>query len=182
MCFVKKRKKGNKEMKRYLISGVMLLLGSLIYLRADAESSTYGDWQVREAPQNAGVYITSLPQSEIGTFTKRGQAYISVTARPSQKDQRVFSVKAGYTYKEGSIIKASIFDAKNKSMKDLELFSAGENAWASNDEEIIRFMKKGKTLIIEGTSSKGTVSTDTYSLEGFSKALEALNKLSESQK
>ena len=37
-------------------------------------------------------------------------------------------------------------------------------------------MKAGKQLIVRGTSSRGTATTDTYSLAGFSAALAAIDK------
>ena len=37
-------------------------------------------------------------------------------------------------------------------------------------------MKSGKQLIVRGTSSRGTATTDTYSLAGFTAALAASDK------
>jgi len=40
---------------------------------------------------------------------------------------------------------------------------------------LVDAMKKGERLIIEGTSSKGTLTKDTYSLKGFSAAYRAIS-------
>ena len=40
---------------------------------------------------------------------------------------------------------------------------------------VVDAMKKGERLIIEGTSSKGTLTKDTYSLKGFSAAYRAIS-------
>jgi hypothetical protein len=37
-------------------------------------------------------------------------------------------------------------------------------------------MKKGKSMTVEGTSRRGTVSTDSYSLSGITAALDAITK------
>jgi hypothetical protein len=37
-------------------------------------------------------------------------------------------------------------------------------------------MKRGNQLVFKGTSARGTLTTDTYSLLGFSKALARLNQ------
>jgi Invasion associated locus B (IalB) protein len=37
-------------------------------------------------------------------------------------------------------------------------------------------LKAGKQMIVRGTSSRGTETTDTYSLSGFTAALAAIDK------
>jgi hypothetical protein len=37
-------------------------------------------------------------------------------------------------------------------------------------------MRRGSTMTVTGMSSKGTQTTDTFSLSGFSKAYEAIGK------
>ena len=45
-----------------------------------------------------------------------------------------------------------------------------------DDRIIIDAMKAGKQMIIVGYSSRGTQTTDTYSLIGFTKAITKLNE------
>ena len=37
-------------------------------------------------------------------------------------------------------------------------------------------MRKGRTMVVTGTSTRGTLTTDTYSLSGFTKASRAIAK------
>ncbi|MGB1026239.1 MAG: invasion associated locus B family protein, partial [Rhodospirillaceae bacterium] len=37
-------------------------------------------------------------------------------------------------------------------------------------------MKRGRDMIVKGTSSRGTVTTDTYSLSGVTAAMNAIDK------
>ena len=37
-------------------------------------------------------------------------------------------------------------------------------------------MKKGNRMVVKGTSSRGTLTTDTFSLKGFTKAYGAIGK------
>ena len=61
--------------------------------------------------------------------------------------------------------------------KDYELFSQGDTAWSANeDKEIIYAMIKGNEMIIKGISSRGTLTTDTYTLTGFTTAHNKLKK------
>ncbi|MDX1424550.1 MAG: invasion associated locus B family protein, partial [Kiloniellales bacterium] len=44
------------------------------------------------------------------------------------------------------------------------------------DQAIVKAMRAGSSMVVKGTSSRGTVTTDTYSLLGFSKAYAAISK------
>jgi hypothetical protein len=59
------------------------------------------------------------------------------------------------------------------------LFTDGETAWSrspKDDKQLVDAMRRGNSMVIVGMSSKGTQTTDTYSLTGFSKAYEAIGK------
>ena len=51
-----------------------------------------------------------------------------------------------------------------------------DTAWTDNDDKVIYAMKKGLELILNGESSRGTVTNDTYTLKGFTAALNKLNE------
>ena len=60
-----------------------------------------------------------------------------------------------------------------------KLFTTKEWAFAENaklDERLITAMKRGSTLTVKGVSSRGTKTTDIYSLKGFTAAYKAINK------
>ena len=59
------------------------------------------------------------------------------------------------------------------------LFTAGEWAWAGTDEDdqkIINAMKKGAKAVLTAKSRRGTKTQDTFSLMGFTAALEDAEK------
>ena len=63
--------------------------------------------------------------------------------------------------------------------KAIELKRHEDSAWAKDsatDEKLVAEMKKGSTAVLLGTSARGTKTTDTFSLKGFSKAYDAINK------
>ena len=84
----------------------------------------------------------------------------------------MFYVIAGYNYNKEELIEIKIDNSK------YELFSVGDDsAWSKNqDKDIIYAMKKGNTLILKGTSSRGNLTTDTYTLKGFTVAFNKLSK------
>ena len=42
--------------------------------------------------------------------------------------------------------------------------------------KLLAAMKRGNTMIVTGTSSRGTLTTDRYSLSGITAAIEAIGK------
>ena len=47
---------------------------------------------------------------------------------------------------------------------------------AAADKQLVQAMKAGSELIVKGTSGRGTATTDTYSLGGFTAAMAAIDK------
>ena len=118
-------------------------------------------------------YAGSLPEKSEGKYTERGDALILVTHRPAEKSFDVVSIQAGYIYRKESEVEVTIGGQR------FELFAKGGNAWAKDsksDRLMVAAMKGGATMIVKGTSSRGTLTTDTYSLTGFTAAYGAMGK------
>ena len=63
--------------------------------------------------------------------------------------------------------------------KKTKLFPVDDRAWSESskmDRSLVQAMRKGKQLIITGTSTPGNKIVDTYSLSGFTKALRLIDK------
>ena len=163
-------------MKKYVI----LLISMVISATAQANSvptelGEYGDWTAYSYKEgkNLVCYMASTPKKDEGNYKKRGDIYAVVTHRPADKSYNVVNFVAGYDYKKGSsvIVKIGTTAFNN-------LFTNGDNAWApdsSTDKKLVEAMKRGQRMIVEGTSSRGTKTKDTYSLAGFSKAYKAIS-------
>ena len=79
----------------------------------------------------------------------------------------------GYPLKPESPAKVSI------GKDNLAMFTHGEAAWApdaSTDAKLVDALKKGRQLVVQGQSARGTSTTDTYDLNGFGDALKAIDK------
>ncbi|MHA1598652.1 MAG: invasion associated locus B family protein [Alphaproteobacteria bacterium] len=133
----------------------------------------FANWSafaIKESGQPV-CYIGSEPNKQQGKYNKRGDTYVLVTLRPSdKKTPGVVSLTAGYTYKKNSDVYADI--GKNR----FKMFGRDGTAWAykdADDAAMIVAMKRGATLIVNGISSRGTKTTDTYSLTGFTAAYNA---------
>ena len=119
-------------------------------------------------------YMATQPTKSQGKYTRRDDVFLIVTHRPKEKKFDVVNVVAGYTYKTTS--KPQLTIDKNKA---IQLVRHENTAWGKNEEtdkKLVAEMKKGSQAVLLGTSARGTKTTDTFSLKGFSKAYEAINK------
>jgi invasion protein IalB len=157
---------------------LVLMLLPIAAIPASAQQKTLGtfsDWTaVVDGSGNKRLcYIGSAPKKAEGKYTTRGDVHFLVTNRPADNVRGEVSVSAGYVYKDGKDAEAEVDGRKFK------LFTRGENAWAydaGSDKAMVAALKAGKQLLVRGTSSRGTTTTDTYSLSGFTAALAAIDK------
>ena len=136
---------------------------------------SFKDWSAHLFAEKKGkvCYMFSRPKKSEGNYTKRGDAYVQVTHRTSDKTRNEVSVTAGYPYKKGSEV-AMIIDGKT-----FPLFTADDTAWGGDtnvDNALVTAMKAGSSMVVQGTSARGTRTTDTYSLSGFTAAHTAIDK------
>jgi hypothetical protein len=153
---------------------VLLLALSTAFSAAHAQKleTSISDWNVMTMQKEGRTicYIGSKPVDSTGTFKKRGEAFVLVTMRDASTDE--VSVTSGYPYAKDQVS----VDIEGKTFA---MFSEEETAWAPDDKQdktMIDAMKKGKLLIVKGTSQKDTASEDTYSLKGFSSAYKDMKK------
>lgn len=136
---------------------------------------TFGDWSAYtyvdgESPV---CYILSSPKKATGSYKKRGEIFVLVTHRPAEKTRNTFSIMAGYTFKDDSTAVVTIDKQK------FALFTHNDSAWApdaATDTRLAGAMKKGASMVIKGTSTKGTATLDTYGLKGTGAAFDAIDK------
>lgn len=158
-----------------------LVLAAVTALPLSAHASeprligTHGDWSAYTFKENGNkvCYMASQPIKAEGNYTKRGDIYALVTHRPSENTKNVFSYIAGYPYKAGAEVTVR---ANGRTFK---LFSQDDTAWtpdATTDNALTNAIRKGSSMIVKGTSKRGTLTTDTYSLKGSGKAYEAISK------
>ncbi len=137
--------------------------------------ASHGRWQAYAFDENGqkACYIASRPVKDEGKYTKRGKIYAIVAHRPAEKTRDEVSLNAGYTFKKESRVRVSIDG------RDFTLFPHEETAWvpsSEGDRALVAAMKAGKTMVVQGTSARGTDTKDTYSLVGFTKAYRAIAK------
>ncbi len=135
----------------------------------------YGKWSAYMFMEggNKVCYMASQPTKAEGNYTRRGEIFALITHRPGEGTKDVFSYIAGYPYKPGSDATVSV--GSNR----FTLFTQDETAWApdsSVDSKLAAAIRKGSDMVVKGTSTRGTVTTDTFSLSGSSAAHDAITK------
>jgi hypothetical protein len=135
---------------------------------------TFGDWAAYEAQAPGGklCYMVASPQKEEGKYKVRGEVRAFITHRPADNARDVFSYETGYTYKTGSSVQVAIGD------QAFTLFTHENMAWAKDpdaDEALARAIVKGARMVVRGTSARGTLTTDTFSLKGTGDAYKAIS-------
>jgi len=137
---------------------------------------TYDSWTayVYTHQGEKTCYMATTPTKSKGKYSKRGDVFLSIAHHPEKNEFDVINVMAGYTYKKGS--KPIISVDKNKGVA---LVSYEDGAWTKDktvDAKLIAQMKKGSVAVLQGSSARGTRTTDTFSMKGFSKAYRDIQK------
>ncbi len=99
----------------------------------------------------------------------RNPTFMFISTRPADKVTNEVSIIIGYPFKAGSEATADVGST------NYALYTQQDGAWiknASEEARMIDAMRAGQTVVVKGTSTKGTQSIDTYSLKGLSQALD----------
>jgi invasion protein IalB len=137
----------------------------------------YGDWGAYAAASGSGkvCYALASPSSTRTNPANRPRdpVYLFISTRPSENVHNEVSAIMGYQLKPDSDVNAEIGNNK------FVMYTKADGAWLSNAAEearMVETMRKGADIVITGTSSRGTQSTDRYSLKGLSQALDRTAK------
>lgn len=145
-------------------------------------------WSVFQESNPAECWVVSAP-SEPPVNTRDGRVVsvrrsaiqLFVLFNPEDAPKGQVTVTGGYQYAAGSTVEMTIGD------KTFELLTFGKDdtatseiderewAWsasAADDAEIITAMKRGASAVLTARSGRGTKTKDTFSLKGFTAAVE----------
>jgi invasion protein IalB len=136
------------------------------------------DWSIFEAGEGASkvCWIVSQPKSTSASRggqtveVNRGDIFLMVAIRPADNVRNEVSFLSGYPFKEGSNVTVTV------GSNDYTLFTTGENAWTQSgaeDDQITTAFRAGSEARVTGESSRGTRTSDLFSLSGFTAALDA---------
>lgn len=139
------------------------------------------DWSIFEAGNGSEkvCWIVSKPKNWTASRggqtvqVRRGDIYLMVAVRPAENVKNEVSFIAGYPFEKGSDVTVEVGSNKFK------MFTDGENAWTesgTDDDRITAAFRAGQDARVVGESSRGTTTRDTFSLMGFTDALDSARK------
>jgi hypothetical protein len=132
-------------------------------------------WSVFEDADPKECWAVSSPTETVNTkdgrvvAVRRGDILLMTFFRPGAGVDGQITFTGGYPFAGGSTVNVNIGGT------EFEMFTEGEWAWpasASDDAKIIAAMKRGVDAVLTARSSRGTVTKDTFSLLGYTAALE----------
>ena len=144
--------------------------------KSDNRVAVHKDWSVfEETSPIEYCWSASQPKESVHTrggevvSVRRGDILLLISFIPEKNVSGGVSFRSGYPFREGAEVSVDI-DGKKFS-----LFTQGEMAWTSSDEEdgkLVEALKLGNEAVIVGVSSRGTTTKDTFSLMGVTAAIE----------
>jgi hypothetical protein len=165
--------------------------------------ATFGDWNVFVGQVGKGriCYTLAQPKSREPASLTRDPGYAFISDRPSEGVRNEVSFIMGFDVSGGDTAesktdakpgeKPSKSDAKSKTsaaaaapvalvdQASFEMLPKGGNLWVKNaakESALIAEMRKGVKLVVKAASLRGHQSIDTYTLSGFTQAMDRLQK------
>lgn len=166
--------------KKYLLNVFICLITNVFlfgFAYADERLTPkgyHGDWRVYTAMEGKGkvCFMVTSPQH---TNVERQDNYLAITHRPFEKSFDVVTLSLGVPFQKNS--KPTI-EVDNK--KTITMIPVEDDAFIKDhnqEKTLIQQMMKGNVARTQARSKKGTLLRDTYSLKGFQKAYDLLNKV-----
>lgn len=177
-----KRKIGGALAAAAMLAATLATVGAAQAQQTFERAGAQVDWSVFEAGQGDArvCWVVSKPKrSEARRGSQRvqvnrGDMYLMVAVRPAQNVRNEVSTVIGYTFRENSQVRVDVGSSR------FSMFVDGDKAWpenAASDDQIVAAMKRGAEAVLTGVSSRGTTTIDTYSLIGFTAALDEAQRL-----
>ena len=170
-----------------LIAGMAMAaiaMSTPIFAQETESVDGFEDWAVFNPANPKECYIVSQPKSSTATregntvSVNRGDIRLFVTTRPSANITREVSYTGGYPFRTNSVVTVNI--GSDAHTMNVGTGNSDEWAWTpspENDAALIASMKKGANAVVTAISARGTTTKDTFSLIGFSAALDKADEL-----
>jgi invasion protein IalB len=136
----------------------------------------YGDWGAYTASPNGQkvCFALSKPTASSDIPANRRNAsnvvYLFISTRPAEKVSNEISVLVtGYTFKSNSEAGIAIGGS------NFAMYTQNDGAWVKNaaeESKMLDAMRNSGDMVIKATTSRGTQTSDTFSLKGLSQAMD----------
>ncbi len=133
----------------------------------------FGEWGAYTASPGGKKVCFAIARPTSSETTppakSRNPSYMFISSRPAEKVSNEVSIVIGYPFKPNTEATAAVGTAS------FALYTQQDGAWIKNVAEearLIEALRSGQSAVVKGVSAKGTQSIDTFSLKGFSQALD----------
>lgn len=115
-------------------------------------------------------FVASRPTRSLPEGVNRSEILFMISNRPSANITNEAYAQMGYPLAAESQVMVTVDGTDTFTM-----FIEGEGAWLPSvveDDLLTAAMRRGREMVVRGRSTRGTNTTDTYSLVGISAALD----------
>ncbi|MBO9476231.1 hypothetical protein J7382_01670 [Shimia sp. R11_0] len=163
-------------------AGLFWAAGAQAQASSENQVNAITDWSVFEHKESGKkeCWAVSTAKESINTrggqvvAVRRSDILLMVSYVPHVEDAKgQVGFTGGYPFAGGSTVDVTIGDQKFVMITD------GEWAWpasAGDDAKLVTAMKRGADATFKARSSRGTQTADTFSLRGFTAAVEDAEK------
>ena len=134
---------------------------------------TFKDWAAYSAAEGTGsvCFAMSKPTDVSPPPDGYTQGYLYLTHRPSENVSNELNLVAGFDFAPDQPATLSVGG------QSFDLFTQKDAAWlldTTKNDDLAGAMRAGSSLVVQGTSAKGIIITETYSLRGATAASRAI--------
>lgn len=160
-------------------SAMALMATSIAAQESTNQVAAKTAWSVFEDQNPRECWAVSSPTETVNmkdgrvVAVRRGDILLMTFYRPGAGVKGQLAFTGGYPFASGSTVNLNVGG------NSFELFTEGEWAWpasAADDAKIISALKRGADATLTARSSRGTQTSDKFSLMGFTAALEEAEK------
>ncbi|HXB52518.1 MAG TPA: hypothetical protein VNU69_07120 [Rhizomicrobium sp.] len=159
-----------------LFAGLALSLSLVLPAVAEPANllGVFGNWSAYTTGTGSSLtcYALSKPRATRPAGTKRAAIYLMISDWPSRKVKAEPQIVYGYQAKENGA--AALGVGSDKFPFFIRNNGKDGSAWLqqlNDNNRLIDAMHNGVSAVASGVSSKGTKTSDTYSLSGFNDAI-----------
>jgi len=137
----------------------------------------FGEWGAYAATPGGKKVCFAIAKPATSETTPAGRprnpTYIFISSRPADKVNNEVSIIIGYPFKSSADATVEV------GATSFALYTQQDGAWIKNGTEearLVEAMRAGQSAVVKGTSTKGTKTTDTFSLKGLAQALDRTDR------
>jgi len=135
---------------------------------------TFKDWAAYSASEGAGAVCFAMAKPTAVDPQPDGytQAYLYLTHRPAENVTNELNLVAGFEFAPDQPATLTV------NGKSFDLFTQKDAAWlldTTQAQSLAGTMRAGTSLVIQGTTDKGILVSETFSLSGATAASKAID-------